>query len=281
MLAVFLPVRLLFYTYVSHNWLGNLGIMSIIAIAMFILVQKNKLGWFGRYFKNRIRRLVFHRIIWLPIFSSLFAIIIYGFILYEINKAEFEYEEIRNQIFASTIYFDVKANTNENTTSVNYLVYVPLDKQPLQPMTFTNLIVKNNIYPPDEVMIWYGNLDKNETQDWFDEIFNDDSNQMVEVVGSIMIYLINLEYGAWGSHFLTVIVLEETEAIILLIFYRRAYFHRVGTDWKLVYGFSSRSKMKKMGYRKSKTPTANVKKEPAMKFAYYDFRKHHPKVQSC
>ena len=95
----------------------------------------------------------------------------------------------------------------------------------------------------------------------------------------ITLYLLNLQFGAWGSHFITVFVLEEIEAILLLIFYRKAYFQKTGIDWKLIYGFNSRTKMRKMSFKHSKGFPHNMKKPPPMKFAYYDYRKFHPKVQ--
>ena len=59
MSGVFLPVRLVYYTYVTHHVGLNLGLMSAIAVGMYVLVHYNKLGIFGIYFKNRIRRIVF------------------------------------------------------------------------------------------------------------------------------------------------------------------------------------------------------------------------------
>lgn len=52
--AILLPVRVLFYTFVLQYWVGSLGLMSTIAIIMFVLVRKNKLGWFGPMFENQM-----------------------------------------------------------------------------------------------------------------------------------------------------------------------------------------------------------------------------------
>lgn len=52
--GVLLPVRVIFYTFVSQYWIGSLGLMSAVAIVMFVLVKKRKLGWFGPMFENQM-----------------------------------------------------------------------------------------------------------------------------------------------------------------------------------------------------------------------------------
>ena len=52
--GILLPVRVLFYTYISQYWIGSLGLMSMVAIIMFVLVKKKKLGWFGPMFENQM-----------------------------------------------------------------------------------------------------------------------------------------------------------------------------------------------------------------------------------
>ena len=54
----------------------------------------------------------------------------------------------------------------------------------------------------------------------------------MDVLFSIVLYIVNIEYGAWGSHFITVFMLEEIEAVALLFFYRKMYFKQVGVSWQ-------------------------------------------------
>lgn len=54
--AVFLPLRLFVSQYTSEHWLGNLGIATLISVALIVLVKKDRLGWFGAAFKNQITK---------------------------------------------------------------------------------------------------------------------------------------------------------------------------------------------------------------------------------
>lgn len=56
MTGLLLPVRLLFYTYVSSHWFGSFGLVSAISILMVVLVKKHKLGRFGQMFENQMRK---------------------------------------------------------------------------------------------------------------------------------------------------------------------------------------------------------------------------------
>ena len=207
MVSVFLPVRLFFYNYVTTNWLGNLGIISAIAIVMFVLIEKDKLGWFGLYFKNRIRRIVFHRIIWVIVISDILIIAMYGFLLWEIDKIESNY-------FGSDLEF-----------VLSMLIYDDLHD------SFVQDIYKQGLMPSDEALYDYGSglNHQNTTQNRLDEIISvNNGAYFVDMIFSIMIYSLNQDSDAWGSHFLTVIVVEKLEALWLLAFYRKAYFKKVG-----------------------------------------------------
>ena len=54
MLFVLLPVRIIFVTYVSDNWLGSFGVISTLVFLLVYLSKKNKLGPFGRMFWKRL-----------------------------------------------------------------------------------------------------------------------------------------------------------------------------------------------------------------------------------
>src|SRR3990172_12802223 len=56
MTGLLLPVRLVFYTYVSTHWFGSFGLVSAISVLMVVLVKKKKLGRFGQMFENQMRK---------------------------------------------------------------------------------------------------------------------------------------------------------------------------------------------------------------------------------
>jgi len=52
--ASLLPLRIFFYTYVSEYWLGSAGVLSAVALVLFVLAKKKKLGKFGYMFENQM-----------------------------------------------------------------------------------------------------------------------------------------------------------------------------------------------------------------------------------
>ncbi len=54
--GIFLPVRMVFYAYVSSHWIGSLGLVSSMMILITFLAHKNKLGGFGRIFVKQMTK---------------------------------------------------------------------------------------------------------------------------------------------------------------------------------------------------------------------------------
>lgn len=52
--VILLPARLLFVEFVSDDWLGSLGVITVISLAIIILAKKNKLGVFGKMLERQI-----------------------------------------------------------------------------------------------------------------------------------------------------------------------------------------------------------------------------------
>lgn len=54
MTGLLLPARLLFVEYISDNWFGSFGIISVISISIIILAKKRKLSFFGHMLERQI-----------------------------------------------------------------------------------------------------------------------------------------------------------------------------------------------------------------------------------
>ena len=52
--GILLPARLLFTEFVSDDWLGSLGVISVISLSIIILAKKKKLGFFGPMLERQI-----------------------------------------------------------------------------------------------------------------------------------------------------------------------------------------------------------------------------------
>lgn len=106
MTAIFLPVRLVFFTFVSKYWIGSVGLISIVAITMHILSTKNKLGKFGRMYQNQTRKLTTGKLGNGLIVLSIILIIYLGVAPYLIEKANttyFKEKEFYSKVFKSAM----------------------------------------------------------------------------------------------------------------------------------------------------------------------------------
>ena len=56
MFGVFLSIRLVFYNFVSDNWIGSFGLVSFVAFITVYLSKKNKLGYFGKIYWKVVSR---------------------------------------------------------------------------------------------------------------------------------------------------------------------------------------------------------------------------------
>ena len=239
-LAVFLPVRLFFYTYVSQSWLGNLGVMSVIAVVLFILIEKNKLGWFGVYFKNRVRRLVFSRIIWVVVVTSIATIIMYSSVLFAIDLV-------------------TSGNNDEEIQFMTAMLVINHTDGTILPDT---LELKDlGLYPNNSTLetVRTGLLDgTNSTKTKWVELLNDENfARTLTLLVAVTIHEWNENTGAWGPHFMTVIVIEEIEALGLLVFYRKFYFKKVGVSWQSL-GFPKNTKQMVRLYNKKPQKKSEV-----------------------
>jgi hypothetical protein len=102
MTAIFLPVRFVFFTYVSKYWFGSVGLVSIVAVTMHILSTKNKLGKFGTMYQNQTRKIMTGKLGIPLIVLSIILIIYLGVTPYLIEKANTTYfaeKEFYSRVF--------------------------------------------------------------------------------------------------------------------------------------------------------------------------------------
>jgi len=251
MAIAFLPVRLFFYIYVTPNWIGNLGMMSLIAILMFYLTKNNKLGKFGIYFTNRIRRFTQNKIFWFAFISPLVTIGFYVWALYEIDFVADEYKDERDNFMASLIYGLSASNHTDlfykdNIFSNVNTSFVPEKYKALVPMFAGNNLVRNfqeyGLYPPPELMIKFGRMNATERLESFENVIPKSPNIIEQfyvlkfLIGNGMYYL-NEITGKWASHIISVWIMAEGEVILLLFFYRKFYKEVKGITWNSL-GFS-------------------------------------------
>ena len=99
MTGLLLPVRMIFYTFVSTNWFGSFGVISLISIAMIILVKKNKLGRFGIMFENQMRKIQRGKRGYLVYGQTIFFLVIIGGNIFAIEMGNGAYLDIKTEMY--------------------------------------------------------------------------------------------------------------------------------------------------------------------------------------
>ena len=98
MTGILLPVRLFFVTYVSTDWSGSFGIISVISIIMVILTKKEKLGGFGKMFERQINKLQKGKKAKLVYGQSIILLLILGGTIFAIDQGNTVYLDLKEQI---------------------------------------------------------------------------------------------------------------------------------------------------------------------------------------
>lgn len=91
--GVFLPVRLLFYTFVSQWWIGSFGLITGILITVMVLSNKNKLGKLGKIVNKQVMSFSKGRYGKLSLVYLVFMIYLYSLFIYGVENPPLERKE--------------------------------------------------------------------------------------------------------------------------------------------------------------------------------------------
>lgn len=253
--VTFLPVRLLFYTYVSPNWLGNLGLLSLVAALVFIAVyygkgQNNLLGKFSMAYRQRMSRFVHHKRS-IPFFLTFQAIMITIYVMAFYASTETvpvdDTPQI-NEFNMSLAYTSIPVGTEDDfdtdIENANVFDRVSMFDPNNLDGTYTTEIVGNI-----GAMITNG-LHSDETKEQMyefykdsrhtDEKFDIDESDILSILTEIPKSFNSFSDG-WSSHFTAVWLIGDIEYTALFFAYRRLYKKvDVGLPWKAVDAWKAR-----------------------------------------
>ena len=138
-LAIFLPIRFVFFNYVSTIWYWNLIVISLTLVMLIYLTEKNKLGYLGKIVKIKLYKLKKSKVTKYLITSSIFfiyfeSIMFYGLIVDVGN----EYEENMTQQLLE------QSGMTELTTEE---LQKELDENPVHPLEYVHGFVLLLILP--------------------------------------------------------------------------------------------------------------------------------------
>jgi len=95
MAGVLLPARLLFVEFVSDNWLGSVGVISAISIAIIILAKKEKLGFFGPMFERQLYKFQKGKRGIIIFGESVFLLLVLGSMIFAIEMGNTAYSDYK------------------------------------------------------------------------------------------------------------------------------------------------------------------------------------------
>lgn len=125
MAGVLLPTRLLFVEYVSDNWWGSFGIISLISIFIIILVKKQKLGFFGPMLERQIYKFQKGKRGILVFCESLILLVLLGSTIFTIEQG-------------NSVYSDLKLQNSKNLPSDSVQAHVIVITREWTPIDWVN-----------------------------------------------------------------------------------------------------------------------------------------------
>ncbi len=101
--GIFLPMRILFVSYVSEHWIGSLGLVSAFGIVLVFLIKRKKLGWFGKLFEKQMKKTMGGNSGKYIIGFALFFLIYFGATLYFIERGNTIYSDDKEIFYLAII----------------------------------------------------------------------------------------------------------------------------------------------------------------------------------
>lgn len=246
----FLPVRLIFYTYVSPNWLGNLGLLSLVATLVFLTVyygkgRKGLLGKFSMAYRQRMSRFVHHKRS-IPVFLGFQAISImmYVSVFYASTEVVIEDEtpqinEFNMSLAYSTLPIDSKYEKTVFDKIQNYNIEEIANDDDLtnEVIGGVSSMMLNQIHSPETKEGMYDYYKDSRHGDVKYELSDERIIKGFTEVPKSM----NTFSDGWSSHFAAVWLIGDIEYTALFFAYRKIYKKvDVGLPWKAVDAWKQR-----------------------------------------
>lgn len=191
MSGIFLPVRLLFYTYISQYWGFSFGMVSSIAILMFVLCHYNKLGAFSHMFKRQMGKASRGKIGKVFLGITIFCMAVNFSYIIGMDRGANVWHDEGQRLLAILVVSDTRfAHDLQNGIGLPEGKYIFEAQQMTEDQKGRKLV---SLLSNSDFFISYN------------------------------MHLLNVESEGWLMHFLIVGLVGEFEAMGVTMFYRRVY----------------------------------------------------------
>jgi len=124
MTGLLLPIRLFFVMYVSDNWFGSFGLISVISITVIILTKKRKLGKFGEMFDRQLSKLQHGKRAKIVYGQSVLFLLILGGTIFAIEQGNSTYVELKNEILKENEDFSNAAQILAKAEKISFQEWI-------------------------------------------------------------------------------------------------------------------------------------------------------------
>lgn len=191
-IALFLPIRFFFYTYVSDYWLGSVGLISVIIGVITYLSHKDKFGRFGQLWKKQIYRLARGKIGTIFLVIGVFFAFFFGFSLWAFDAGK------------DSVAYQVAIIILEEQDIMMSMEPEEAIKQFIETTKRTDF---NTLDQASENLV---------------NLLVEDPVKFVDTI-TMMLAVINTWVGGWLGHFYVILFVQELEKIGLILFFRFFY----------------------------------------------------------
>ncbi len=123
LVGLFLPLRLVFVEYVSDQWLGNFGLISVLGLVLVILIKKGKLGKIGNIFEKQMKKAIFGKTGKFVVALSIISLLYFGSTMVFMERGASVYSEDKILFYDAIIQNNDLNQINPNNLKNLHIVY--------------------------------------------------------------------------------------------------------------------------------------------------------------
>jgi hypothetical protein len=180
-LGLLFPLRIILNSILGGNWYGSFGILTVISVSFLFLAEKNKLGWYGRTFLNKFRKIQKGKRRYFIIGQAIFAIIVSSSILLLIDHGNNIHNDFKDQL-------NQKISTNYQSFDDFKSDAIETAKEKPLEVVFGMFYAVYLIFANPDVMAVIISVENNLSDNLFTHLFTISLLEEIEILGIVLYY---------------------------------------------------------------------------------------------
>lgn len=180
-MGLLFPLRIFLNYILGSNWIGSFGVLTVISILFLFLAEKNKLGWYGRAFLNKFKKIQSSRKKYIVIGQAILGIILSITILYLIS-----YGNTLDTEFATNTRTAIESNY-ESFDDFKQEALKTAKEKPLEVILGIFAIILLTFTNPD-IVATILSIEDNMSGNLFTHLFTITLLEEIEILGIVIYY---------------------------------------------------------------------------------------------